>query len=142
MEIEAFAYRGRFIRKAMSDYIADVHGAAGAPAALGGFAGAVLVLAPEVLGAVRAALANRLQRSINILLGSVAATIALTVPAVLAISIWMQVPVELGLGPVDSLLLLLTLAVSIVTFGSGRTNVLQGAVHLVLFFAYAMLIFD
>ena len=54
----------------------------------------------------------------------------------------MQVPVELGLGPVDSLLLLLTLAVSIVTFGSGRTNVLQGAVHLVLFFAYAMLIFD
>ena len=101
-----------------------------------------MVLAPEVLGAVRAALANRLQRSINILLGSVAATIALTVPAVLAISIWMQVPVELGLGPVDSLLLLLTLAVSIVTFGSGRTNVLQGAVHLVLFFAYAMLIFD
>jgi Ca2+:H+ antiporter len=131
-----------FLAKQIAHPIDYAISKAGAPAALGGFAVAVLVLSPEVLGAVRAALANRLQRSINLLLGSVAATIALTVPAVLAISIWMQVPVELGLDPVDSLLLLLTLAVSIVTFGSGRTNVLQGAVHLVLFFAYAMLIFD
>ena len=103
---------------------------------------AVLVLSPEVLSAIRAALANRLQRSVNIFLGSVAATIALTVPAVLVISMATGKQVTLGLPPVDSLLLLLTLAVSIVTFSSGRTNVLQGAVHLVLFFAYLVLIFD
>jgi len=114
----------------------------GAPAALGGFVVAVLVLSPEVLSAIRAALANRLQRSVNIFLGSVAATIALTVPAVLVISMATGKQVTLGLPPVDSLLLLLTLAVSIVTFSSGRTNVLQGAVHLVLFFAYLVLIFD
>ncbi|MEE2676997.1 MAG: calcium:proton antiporter [Myxococcota bacterium] len=114
----------------------------GAPAALGGFVVAVLVLSPEVMSAVRAALANRLQRSVNIFLGSVAATIALTVPAVLAISMATQKTVTLGLPAVDSLLLMLTLAVSVVTFASGRTNVLQGAVHLVLFFAYLVLIFD
>ena len=114
----------------------------GAPAALGGFIVAVLVLSPEVMSAIRAALANRLQRSVNIFLGSVAATIALTVPAVIVISIATGKRITLGLPPVDSLLLLLTLAVSIVTFSSGRTNVLQGAIHLVLFFAYLVLIFD
>ncbi|MDP7572329.1 MAG: calcium:proton antiporter, partial [Myxococcota bacterium] len=114
----------------------------GAPAALGGFIVAILVLSPEVMSAIRAALANRLQRSVNISLGSVAATIALTVPAVLIIAIATGRHVTLGLPPVDSLLLLLTLAVSVVTFSSGHTNVLQGAVHLVLFFAYLVLIFD
>ena len=102
----------------------------------------VAVLSPEVMSAIRAALANRLQRSVNISLGSVAATIALTVPAVLIIAIATGRHVTLGLPPVDSLLLLLTLAVSVVTFSSGHTNVLQGAVHLVLFFAYLVLIFD
>lgn len=114
----------------------------GAPAALGGFIVAVLVLTPEVLSAIRAALANRIQRSVNIFLGSVAATIALTVPAVLTISLVLGKHVVLGLGPVDSILLVLTLAVCMVTFGSGRTNVLQGAVHIVLFLAYLVLIFD
>ena len=114
----------------------------GAPAALGGFIVAVLVLSPEVMSAIRAALANRLQRSVNIFLGSVAAPIALTVPAVIVNTIATGKRITLGLPPVDSLLLLLTLAVSIVTFSSGRTNVLQGAIHLVLFFAYLVLIFD
>lgn len=114
----------------------------GAPAALGGFLLAVVVLSPEVMSAIRAALANRLQRAVNISLGSVAATIALTVPAVLVISMVLDKKVVLGLDSVDSTLLLLTLAVCVVTFGSGRTNVLQGAVHLVLFLAYLVLIFD
>jgi Ca2+:H+ antiporter len=114
----------------------------GLPAALGGIVIAVLVLAPEGLGALRAALANRLQRSVNILLGSALATIGLTVPAVLAIGLIIDRTVELGLDPVEIVLLLLTLAVSTLTFTGGRTNVLQGAVHLALFLAYAMLIFD
>ena len=114
----------------------------GAPTALGGFFVAILVLSPEALSSIRAAQANRLQRSVNILLGSVAATIALTVPAVLLIAIAIGQNVVLGLESTDSLLLLLTLGVCMVTFGSGRTNVLQGAVHMVLFFAYVGLIFD
>jgi Ca2+:H+ antiporter len=113
-----------------------------APAALGGLIVATLVLTPEALSALHAALANRLQRSVNICLGSALATIGLTVPAVLAIGLLADRHVELGLEPVEMTLLALTFLVSMITFVGGRTNVLQGAVHLVLFFAYLMLIFD
>jgi Ca2+:H+ antiporter len=114
----------------------------GAPAALGGVIVAILVLTPEGLGALHAAAANRLQRAVNICLGSALATIGLTVPAVLLIGLVTGAPVELGLEPIEMVLLLLTLLVSTLTFGSGHTNILQGAVHLVLFLAYVVLIFD
>jgi len=113
-----------------------------APTALGGFLVSVLVLAPESLGAARAALANQLQRAVNLLLGSVLASISLTIPAVLVIGLLTGQTIVLGLDAVDSTLLVLTLAVSTLTFASARTNVLLGAVHLVLFLAYLMLIFE
>jgi Ca2+:H+ antiporter len=114
----------------------------GAPAALGGVIVAILVLTPEGLGALHAAAANRLQRSVNICLGSALATIGLTVPAVLLIGLVTGARVELGLDAIEMVLLLLTLLVSTLTFGSGQTNILQGAVHLVLFLAYVLMIFD
>lgn len=114
----------------------------GAPVALAGFMIAALVLAPESLGAVRAALANDLQRAVNILLGSVLATIGLTIPAVLGFGLLTGKPVILGLDMVDITLLSLTLVLSTMTFSSTRTNVLLGAVHLLLFFAYLLLIFQ
>jgi len=113
-----------------------------APPALGGFLVSVLVLSPESVAAVRAALANQLQRSVNLLLGSVLASISLTIPAALSIGFLMGQNIVLGLPAVDVVLLLLTLAVSTLTFGSARTNVLQGAVHLLLFVAFLMLIFE
>lgn len=113
-----------------------------APSALGGFLVAVLILSPESLGAGRAALANQLQRSVNILMGSVLATISLTVPAVLLIGLFTHQHIVLGLNPVNVVLLLLTLILSSLTFASARTNVLHGAVHLLLFLAYLMLIFE
>jgi Ca2+:H+ antiporter len=113
-----------------------------APPALGGFLVAILILSPESLAAVRAALANQLQRSVNILLGSALATISLTVPAVLTIGLVTGQTIVLGLDPLDIVLLALTLATSMLTFASARTNVLLGAVHLLLFFAYVVLIFD
>jgi Ca2+:H+ antiporter len=113
-----------------------------APVALGGFLVAALILSPEALSATRAALANDLQRSINILLGSVLASIGLTIPAVLTIGLVTGQTIILGLDPADSVLLVLTLAVCALTFTSNRTNVLLGAVHLLLFFAYVMLIFE
>jgi Ca2+:H+ antiporter len=113
-----------------------------APAALGGLVVATLVLAPEGLGALRAALANRLQRSVNILLGSALATISLTAPAVLMIGVVIDRAVELGLAPAEMIMLLLTLAVATLTFTGGRTNILQGAVHLTLFGAFMVLIFN
>lgn len=113
-----------------------------APAALGGLAIAILVATPEAIGAVRAAAANNLQRSINIFLGSVLSTIGLTVPAIIIISHLTHHPIELGLQHTDQILFLLTLAMCVVNFSSGRTNVLQGGVHLILFATYLFLIFE
>lgn len=114
----------------------------GAPPVLGGLLVAVLVLAPELLAAARAALINELQRSINILLGLVLATISLTIPTLLTLGLMTGKTITLGLEPVDQVLLLLTLLLSTMTFSRSRTNVLQGAVHVILFFAYLMLIFE
>ena len=114
----------------------------GAPAALGGFLVAALVLSPEAMAAFRSALNDQLQRSINVCMGSALATIGLTIPAVLVIGLLSGEKIILGLGPADTVLLLLTLSVSAVNFGSGRTNVLQGLIHLLLFGAYVVLIFD
>jgi Ca2+:H+ antiporter len=114
----------------------------GAPLALGGFIMAFLVLAPESISAIRAALENRLQRSVNILLGSVLASIGLTIPLVIAISLFTGRSLELGLDAVDTILLILTLVTSIVTFSQPRTNLLLGCVHLLLFLAYLMLMFE
>lgn len=113
-----------------------------APSALSGFLVAVVVLSPESMSAARAALANELQRSVNILLGSVLATISLTIPAVLMIGFATGRSIVLGLDAADMILLVLTLGVSTLTFASARTNVLLGAVHILLFLTYLMFLFD
>lgn len=114
----------------------------GAPLAFGGFLIAALILTPEALSAIRAAQSNQLQRSVNICLGSALSTMSLTIPTVLIISWVVDEPIELGLEPTEIVLLLLTLIVSLITFISRRTHVLQGVVHLALFAAYVILIFD
>ena len=111
-----------------------------APQALSGVVIGLLVATPEAIGAVRAAVANQMQRSVNIFLGSVLSTIGLTVPAMLAVSHWTGHPIVLGVEHANLILLLLSLGVSILTFASGRTNVLQGVVHLLLFVAFLLLL--
>jgi Ca2+:H+ antiporter len=111
------------------------------PQAFGGAVVAALVLSPEGFDGLRASLRNQLQRSINILFGSVLATIGLTIPAVLTIGFITKRPVALGVQGGNLPLLLLTLAVSVVTFTSRKTNVLQGCVHLLLFAVFVLLIF-
>jgi Ca2+:H+ antiporter len=113
-----------------------------APPALGGVVIAGLVATPEAIGAARAALANRLQRSVNIFLGSVLSTIGLTIPIMLIVSNIMGLNIVLGVDHANLVLLLLTLFVSATTFASARTNVLQGLVHVLLFLAYILLIFE
>ena len=113
----------------------------GMPQAFGGAIIAALVLAPEALSAIHAALGNHLQRSVNILLGSVLASIGLTIPAVLTIGLVTHRSVALGLQGGNFPLLLLTLGVSVVTFASGKTNILQGCIHLLLFAVFLLLIF-
>jgi Ca2+:H+ antiporter len=113
-----------------------------APAALGGLLVSVIVLSPESMSAIRAALDNRMQRCVNLLLGSVLASISLTIPAALTIGFMTGQTIVLGLDPADMTLLVLTLAVSMLTFSGTHTNALLGAIHLLLFLAYLMLIID
>jgi Ca2+:H+ antiporter len=113
-----------------------------APIALSGFIMATLVLTPESIAAVKAARENRLQRSVNVLLGSVLASIGLTIPLVITISLVTGRGLTLGLEPAEMILLALTLFTATLTFALPRTNVLLGCVHLLLFGAYFMLMFD
>ena len=113
----------------------------GAPPVVIGVLIALLVLLPEATAALRAARQDQLQKSINLALGSSLATIGLTIPAVAAANLVLQKSLVLGLEAKDSVLLVLTFGVSILTFATGRTNILSGFVHLVLFATYVFLLF-
>ncbi len=115
--------------------------AAGAPLAIVGVIIGAIVLLPESAAAVRAAARNRLQASINLALGSAVASIGLTVPAVALVSSWIGQPLELGISEGDSVLMALGFVVAMITYGTGRTNLLSGIVHLVLLATYVFTIF-
>lgn len=110
--------------------------AMGAPASVVGIAIAMMVLLPETVAALRAAAANRMQTSLNLALGSALATIGLSIPAVALVAHLLGTPLTLGLPHKEIVLLAVTLLVSTITLAGGRATVLQGAVHLVLFFAF------
>lgn len=112
---------------------------AGAPEAVVGIIIAAMVLLPEGLAALRAARADRIQTSLNLALGSALASIGLTIPSVAAVFIWIGQPLELGLGAKEMVLLVVTLIVSSLTLGKGRTTILQGVVHLAIFASYLFL---
>lgn len=109
---------------------------AGLPLAVVGVVIAALVLAPESLAAYRAAKRNRLQTSLNLALGSALATIGLTIPSVAIVSLILDLPLALGIGAKSITLLILTLFTITLSLGTGRTTILGGAVHLVIFAAY------
>ena len=129
------------LAKLLSPGIEALVAAAQAPKAVVGVAIAMLVLAPETWAAVRAARANRLQTSMNLALGSALASIGLTVPAVVLAATVLDLPLLLGLAPKEMVMLALTFVVSAITLGSGRTHLMQGAVHLVVFAAFLFLAF-
>ena len=114
---------------------------AGAPKAVIGIVIAALVLLPETGAAARAARANRLQTSMNLAIGSAMACIGLTIPVVAVAVISFGLPLHLGLEGKDLVMLGVTLLLSSVTLGTGRTYLMQGAVHLVLFAAFLFLAF-
>ena len=129
------------LAKGVSGSIETMVVAVGAPVEAVGLLVALLVLLPETVAALRAARRNELQKSLNLALGSSLATIGLTIPAVSLLAIVLKQPLELGIDTNDTVLLVLTFLVSLVTFGGGRTNILPGFVHLVLFAIFVFLIF-
>src|SRR3954470_16721390 len=114
----------------------------GAPIALSGVLIALIVFTPEGITALKAASKNQLQRTVNLCLGACLSTLGLTLPAVLTIGLITGETVTLGLDPTGMVLVLLTLLLSIVTFSGPRTTVLEGAVHLLVFFVYIVLVFS
>jgi len=129
------------LAKVLSPTIERAVAAAGAPRAVVGIVIAMLVLLPETWAAARAARANRLQTSMNLAIGSALASIGLTVPVVVVAAISLDLPLMLGLDDKDLVLIALTFVVSTITLGSGRTHMMQGAVHLVIFAAFLFLAF-
>ena len=129
------------LSKMLSPSIEKLVEAAHAPRAVVGIVIAAVVLLPETWAAVRAARADRLQTSMNLAVGSALATIGLTVPVVVLAALFFRLPLVLGLAPKEMALLLATFLVSAVTLGTGRTSMMQGAVHVVLFAAYLFLAF-
>src|SRR5690606_36534759 len=113
----------------------------GAPAATLGILIAGIVLLPEGVAAVRAAIHNRLQTSLNLAIGSAIASIGLTVPTVAVLSLVMGWPLALGLDDKSTLLLVVTLFVASLSLRPGRTHILLGLVHIVMFAAYPFLSF-
>jgi Ca2+:H+ antiporter len=96
-------------------------------------------LLPETLAAVRAARRDRVQTSLNLAFGSAMASIGLTIPAIAVASIWLEGPLELGLGATQTVLLAITIAIGTLTVVPGRATLNQGGVHLVLFGAFLFL---
>jgi len=113
----------------------------GAPPALAGVLVALLILLPESVAAVAAARNNHLQKSINLALGSSLATIGLTIPAVAAAAQTLGKELVLGLDAQGMVLLFLTFILSMLTFGTGRTNILFGLVHMLVFAVFVFMVF-
>ena len=111
------------------------------PLAIGAVGVAVISAAPELITAVRAAVDNRMQTVINIALGASLATVLLTIPAVIVVSYYLGMELNLSLTPVQTMMIALTLLVSMVNFNDGETNVLEGFLHFILFVVFVFLLF-
>lgn len=129
------------LAKLLSPAIESTIAAIGAPKAVVGILVALLVLAPETFAAVNAAKTNQLQTSLNLALGSGAASIALTIPVVSVYSLMTSKPLTLGLDAKGIVFLILTFLAGCFTFGSGRTTALHGLVHLTILAAYLAISF-
>jgi Ca2+:H+ antiporter len=122
--------------------VVDAGGAAiGAPPAFTGIVVALLVLLPESVAAISAARHNKLQKSINLSLGSALATISLTIPAVALAAYLLGKPLLLGLPQSEMVLLIMTFAISMLTFATGVTNILFGMVHMLVFAVFLLTVF-
>jgi Ca2+:H+ antiporter len=127
------------LAKVQAPAIEDAVEAAGFPESFVGVVIALVVLLPETIAAVRHALRDRVQISLNLAYGSAMASIGLTIPAIAVASVWLEGPLVLGLGGTQLVLLGLTVAVTTLTVVPGRATRLQAAVHLVLLSAFVFL---
>ncbi|QUS37312.1 calcium:proton antiporter [Falsirhodobacter algicola] len=129
------------LAEVMSAFLTDGLEAVGAPLALAALIVATMSAAPEILTALRAALANRMQVVINIALGASLSTVILTVPVIEAISLFTGQPIVMAMTPVQTMLMFVTLVVAAINLNDGETNAIEGMTHFVLFATFLALSF-
>ena len=111
----------------------------GAPPVLAAVLVATISAAPEILTALRAALANRMQSVVNIALGASLSTVILTVSVMEAIALYTGQPFQMAMTPVQTVMIFVTLLVSAINLNDGQTNAIEGMTHFVLFATFIML---
>ncbi|MBD9460194.1 calcium:proton antiporter [Pseudomonas sp. PDM05] len=111
----------------------------GAPPVITAIVVAAISAAPEILTALRAALANRMQSVVNIALGASLSTVILTVPVMEAMALYTGQPFQMAMTPVQTVMVLITLIVSAINLNDGETNAIEGMTHFVLFATFIML---
>jgi Ca2+:H+ antiporter len=127
------------LAKVESPAIESAVASVGFPHAVVGVVIALLVLLPESISAVRAAARQRVQISLNLAYGSAMASIGLTIPTIAVASIWLDGPLELGLGTTEMVLLMLSVIVAVLTVVPGRAKPLAGGIHLAILASYVFL---
>lgn len=111
----------------------------GAPPALAAIVVAAISASPEIMTAMRAALANRMQAVVNIALGASLSTVILTVPVMEAIALYTGQPFLMAMSPVQTVMVAITLIVAAINLNDGQTNAIEGMTHFVLFATFVML---
>lgn len=130
-----------FLAEVMSTFLLHGLGALGAPIALAALVVAIMSAAPELLTALRAALANRMQVVINIALGASLSTVILTVPVIEGFALFNDQPIIMAMTPIQTMMVLLTLIVAAINLNDGQTNAIEGMTHFVLFATFLALTF-
>ena len=111
----------------------------GAPPMLAALVVAAISASPEILTALRAALANRMQSVVNIALGASLSTVILTVPVMEALALYSGQPFQMAMTPVQTVMVFITLIVAAINLNDGETNAIEGMTHFVLFATFIML---
>jgi len=130
-----------FLSEVLSVFMENTLNEYNMPLAIGAVTVALISASPELITAIRAALDNRMQTVVNIALGASLATLLLTVAAVLIISRFIGLEIEMALTPLQDVMIGSTILISIVNFSDGETNVLEGFLHFILFIVFIFLIF-
>ena len=127
--------------KLNSSYLDQLFGELNAPAALTGLLIALMTLLPEGIGATKSILKNQVQRAMDLYLGSILATISLTIPVIILVAFLSGQPLVFAVDPGIETILLGVFLLSSISLGYGTTNALSGMSHIIMFIGYLLVIF-
>lgn len=123
----------------MSGFMSEGLRDSGAPIAVTAIVVAAISAAPEILTALRAALRNRMQATVNIAMGASLSTVILTVPVMEGIALYTGQPFIMAMSPVQTVMVAITLIAAAINLNDGETNAIEGMTHFILFATFIML---